>query len=439
MTLLKTVITQVLCTSLLLPAISALAEPVQPVELRISWWGGNQRHTATLEAINAFQQAFPSIKVKPEYSGWDGYLSRLSTQLAGHQEPDVMRIDWNWLPQFSRTGEGFLNLTPLGEALGSGNFAPQYLKMAEVNGKLQGLPISMTYREFIYNKNTWQQAGIAYPKTWDELFAAGETFRQKLGEGSYPLGVAQGAADALDILSLGRTYMAQKYGIDLIDEKKRSLAYSDQQVKELFSFYKKLVDSHVIPGQRYFSSFGRANIYEIQPWIKGELAGMYLWDSSIFTYSSNLPKTTVMEVGPFISLPDAKDSAINNKPSSLFAISKSTKHANEAALLLNFLLNDKRGVTAVGLQNGIPSSQQAEKFLEQAGIMKADNLVVAAYRAAASQPATHIPVSPFMENQELVQLWTTSVQRLDYGNGTVEEVSKDFQRNASRILKRAIR
>lgn len=44
-----------------------------------------------------------------------------------------------------------------------------------------------------------------------------------------------------------------------------------------------------------------------------------------------------------------------------------------------------------------------------------------------------------MENQELVQLWTTSLQKLDYGNGEVNKVADDFLNGANRILKRAIR
>lgn len=214
--------------------------------------------------------------MKAEYAGWDGYLSRLSTQMAGGQEPDVIRIDWNWLPQFSRNGDGFYDLYKQRDALALTDFPTQYLRTGEVKGKLQGVPISMTSRGFIYNKGTWDKAGVAYPKTWDELFASGPAFKKALGDNFYPLGVAQGSSDVLDILTLGRAYMAQKYGIDMIAESKQSLAYNREQVRELFGFYKKLVDNHVIPDQRYFSSFGRTNVYEIRPWINGEMGGMYL-------------------------------------------------------------------------------------------------------------------------------------------------------------------
>lgn len=82
----------------------------QAAEIRISWWGGNSRHQATLEAIKLFEETYPDIKVKAEYAGWEGYLSRLTVQIAGGNEPDVIQTNWNWLPLFSKDGNGFYDL-----------------------------------------------------------------------------------------------------------------------------------------------------------------------------------------------------------------------------------------------------------------------------------------------------------------------------------------
>ncbi|MDQ5891639.1 MAG: oligogalacturonide transport system substrate-binding protein, partial [Pseudomonadota bacterium] len=90
-------------------------------------------------------------------------------------------------------------------------------------------------------------------------------------------------------------------------------------------------------------------------------------------------------------------------------------------------------------QNGMPANPKAQKLLEDIGVINPGNLLANAYRAAAEQPASKVPVSPFMENQELVQLWTSSLQKLDYGNGEVNKVADDFLNSANRVLKRAIR
>lgn len=37
--------------------------------LRFSWWGGDDRHEATLKAIELWNKKYPDIKIEPEYGG----------------------------------------------------------------------------------------------------------------------------------------------------------------------------------------------------------------------------------------------------------------------------------------------------------------------------------------------------------------------------------
>ena len=78
--------------------------------MRFAWWGGAARHAATLKATALFEQRNPGLKVKAEYMGFAGYLERLTTQIAGGSEPDVMQINWAWMAMFSKRGNGFSNL-----------------------------------------------------------------------------------------------------------------------------------------------------------------------------------------------------------------------------------------------------------------------------------------------------------------------------------------
>lgn len=103
--------------------------------------------------------------MKAEYTGWDGHLSRLTTQIAGGTEPDVMQTNWNWLPIFSKTGDGFYDLNKMKDVIDLSQFDPKELQTTTVDGKLNGIPISVTARVFYFNDETWKKAGIAYPKT----------------------------------------------------------------------------------------------------------------------------------------------------------------------------------------------------------------------------------------------------------------------------------
>ena len=90
------------------PAL-ARAAPA-PEALRFAWWGGAGRHEATLKAARLFEQRNPGVKIKAEYMGFNGYLERLTAQIAGRSEPDVMQINWAWLAMFSKRGNGFTDL-----------------------------------------------------------------------------------------------------------------------------------------------------------------------------------------------------------------------------------------------------------------------------------------------------------------------------------------
>lgn len=126
-------------------------------ELRMSWWGGNQRHQATTEAIKAFEAQNPDVKINTEPSGWDGYLSRLSTQLAGNTEPDVMQINWNWLVMFSKNGDGFYDINRQASLIDLTQFSSQGKQLVTVNGKLNGVPVAMTGRSMYYNPDLWKK------------------------------------------------------------------------------------------------------------------------------------------------------------------------------------------------------------------------------------------------------------------------------------------
>ena len=67
--------------------LTALPSMAKDVDLRMSWWGGNGRHQVTLKALEEFHKQNPDINVKAEYTGWDGHLSRLTTQIAGGTDP----------------------------------------------------------------------------------------------------------------------------------------------------------------------------------------------------------------------------------------------------------------------------------------------------------------------------------------------------------------
>lgn len=401
----------------------------QPVELRMSWWGGNSRHQSTLKAIAAFEQKYPDIKVKAEYTGWDGHLSRLTTQMASGTEPDVMQTNWPWLIIFSKNGEGYYDLNKLKEVLDLAQYAPGDLNSTTVKGKLNGLPISVNAPVFYYNDVTWKKAGLAYPKNWDELFAAGKTFRNSLGENYYPYAMVD-----QDVILMLNAWMMQKYSKPMFDTSGK-FTWNDAQWQEAFSFVKRLSDDHVIPGPKTMSSYGKGNLYEMKPWITGEWGGTFTWNISIRMYINNMTPPAKLVLGDYVMQPGASDSGVYFKTAQMFSVSKSTRHPREAATLINFLLNDPQAVEALGLERGIPLSKTAEKILTDNSTIDPNDPVVAGLRQAQSLPTTAV-ATPYIEDLQVVDQFTAAREKMDHGGQTPAQVAVTFRQQVERIVRR---
>lgn len=412
--------------SLLLSCTAAWAQ--QPVELRMSWWGGNSRHQATLKALEAFEKTHPEIKVKAEYTGWDGHLSRLTTQMASGTEPDVMQTNWPWLIIFSKNGEGYYDLNTLKNELDLNQYQAKDLQSTTINGKLNGLPISVNAPVFYYNDVTWKKAGLAYPTTWDAFFASGISFQQKLGNNYYPYSMVD-----QDVILLLNAYMMQKHQKPMFDSRGK-FTWNDAQWEEAFSFVKRLSDDHVVPSPKTLSSYGKGNLYEMKPWINGEWGGTFTWNISIRMYINNLTPPAKLELGDYVMLPGVTESGVYFKTAQMFSVAKSSKHPKEAAMLVNFLLNDPQAIEALGLERGIPLSKTAETLLTQKGVIDPNDPVVAGLRQAQSLPTT-VVATPYIEDLQVVDQFMSAREKLDQGK-PIPQVVSDFRQQVERIVRR---
>ncbi|WEJ83178.1 ABC transporter substrate-binding protein [Kluyvera intermedia] len=413
--------------SLLLSCTSVWAQ--QPVELRMSWWGGNSRHQATLKALEAFEKTHPDIKVKAEYTGWDGHLSRLTTQMASGTEPDVMQTNWPWLIIFSKNGEGYYDLNKLKDQLDLSQYQAKDLQSTTVKGKLNGLPISVNAPVFYYNDTTWKKAGLSYPKTWDEFFAAGKTFQQKLGNNYYPYSMVD-----QDVILLLNAYMMQKYQKPMFDSSGK-FTWSEEQWAEAFNFVKRLSDDHILPSPKTLSSYGKGNLYEMKPWIAGEWGGLFTWNITIRMFANNMTPPAKLVLGDYVMQPGSDESGVYFKTAQMFSVAKSTKHPKEAAILVNFLLNDPQSVEALGLERGIPLSKAAETLLTEKGVIDPADPVVAGLRQAQSLHTTAV-ATPYIEDLQVIDQFTSAREKLDQGKLTTAQVAAEFRQQVERIVRR---
>ena len=260
-------------TGLALMVTTAL--PSQAANLRVSWWGGDARHAATQEALQVCGDKHGHT-ISPEFTGFDGHLERLTTQLAGGTEPDLMQVNWPWLPLFSRDGTGLADLNEFSDVLDLSQWDEATLETGMRNGALNGLPVSITGRVLFINADTFAEAGVDAPESWDDMIAAAETFKAKLGDNYYPYDGARYNAMLLTAL-----YASQKTGVGFIDPETAEVAWDEDTLAEAIEFYQELVDAGVMKDWRSIAAMGNPGLQERSDWAGGEVASSYEWDTTV--------------------------------------------------------------------------------------------------------------------------------------------------------------
>lgn len=408
------------------PAASQPAASGDKVSIRFSWWGGDTRHAATQEAVKAFMKANPNVEVNMEYGSWDGWEKGMSTAFYGNTAPDVNQINWNWISSFSSDGKLFVDLNTVSDVLDLTQFDQAALDQCKIGDSLQAVPVSMTGRIFYWNKTVFEKAGIATPTTYEELLAAGKTFKDTLGDDYYPLALGE-----YDRMILMVYYLESVYGKNWVEDGK--LNYTEAEITEGLKFIQKLEENHVIPTVAKLTGDGADSLDKNQNWIDGHYAGIFEWDSSASKFQKALDPAQNFElvVGDYFK-DFGKYQGGYTKVSLAFAITNGTKYTKECAELLNFLLNEEEGVKLMSSERGIPLSKAA---LE---ICKTNNLLDATVAEANGKVLDwcQFQLDPTFEDSKLKStdgVYYQAMQDLSYDND-VEGAAKTLVDGINDIL-----
>ncbi|WP_370312342.1 ABC transporter substrate-binding protein [Sagittula sp.] len=386
-------------------ATTALCTTANAAELRMSWWGGDSRHAATQEALKACGEKHGHT-INPEYTGWDGHFEKLTTQIAGKTEADIMQVNWPWLPIYSKNGDGFADLNAFSDTIDLSNWDASQLEDGTRNGKLNGLSVSTTARLFVFNTTTWEKAGLELPKTWDDLVAAGPVFAEKLGEDYYPF-----EATALDAALIVTLYGTQMTGKPLIDPATNEVMWTEEELTKAIEFYGTLVENHVVPKWQDVAAAGNVPLHENPNWTAGKIGGTYQWDSTFFKISDPLEDGQEIVYTDLLTMDGQKTAGVYRKSSMVFSISANSDNQQAAAEIVNCLLNEPEGVEALGSTRGVPASKAAIKQLSDAGAIAPMQVEAQDRVMAAEGPAIH----PMMEFPDVRSAMEDNLELYAYG------------------------
>lgn len=396
-------------------SVSAPVENDGPVSLKVSWWGGDARHEATQAVLAAYTEANPNVTVNTNYGAWTGWEDAMSTALFAGTAEDLLQVNWNWIFNYDNKGETFVDLNTLADYIDLSQFDANALAQCTVDGRLSCIPVSMTGRIFYWNEASFEKAGIATPKSYDDLIAAGNIFKEKIGDDAYPL--VLGEYDRMIFLVWA---LETKHGKDWVVDGK--LNYTAEEIQEGMQIFLDLEEAHAIPSIKTIAGDGAESLDKNPKWMDGRYGGIFEWDSSAAKFSKALDENQKFVVGDYLTgFGDNKGGF--TKVSLGFAISKTCEDPVAAAKLLNFMLNDPTGAEILNSQRGIPLSKAALEACNAKDLLNATT-VEANGKVLANCSNKLDPTFEHADLKSTDGVYYDAMAGLSYGDYSLEEATQ---------------
>lgn len=381
----------------------------------MSWWGSDSRNAAIQQALKLYEGKNAGITVNPEFGGYTGYQEKMTTQLAGGTAADVIRLDSMWVNQYK--GQ-LVDLNQYKDEIGLSNFDPSVLAPLTVNGKLMGLPLSTNYRGFYFNKTVLDQYGIDAPKSWNDII----NMKSKLPDDTYPIMnfVGNKTGTPVDFLTL----MAQQTGKCVSDDK-GNLNYTEADFENLLNFYSMLVDKKIMPSKKDVDNAGIVSGAPPPPQMAGKWIGFFEFTANTSTITNQLKGQGYdLAFGGFPKVEGNKSSGVWTKPSMVYSIPDSSKNKNDAAKLINFIMNDPDAITAQKLENGVPDSKAGKATIDTQNLITP--LVSDTIKLGLQEKDPNLAVTYRWDTAAIDDFILDVITKLDYKQYTVQQAAKQL-------------
>ena len=193
-------------------------------------------------------------------------------------------------------------------------------------------------------------------------------------------------------------YLESKYNKPWVQD--NEIQYTAEEIQDGMDFICQLEEAHVIPTIATIQGDMADSLDKNAKWIDGKYAGIFEWDSSANKFQKAVEESTnkpgqEFVIGDFVKLGDNNGGF--TKISMGLAVSATSAHPKEAAMLINFLLNEAEGVEISGTERGIPCSAAGLALLNEKGLgdvlVKEANAKVMGY--------SKFPLDPKFEHNDL--------------------------------------
>lgn len=376
------------------------------VNIRFSWWGNEVRHQATLKVIELYMEKNPNVTIEAEYRGKSDQ-AKVATQLASGTIADVVQLNPPWMVDMTANGDFFVDYNTKKKLIDLSGFDQDFLKSYGVyNGKLIGLPTGINSRATLINESVAKEffvpTGLNTKWTWEDLLNVGKTVNQK-NNNKYFLNS--------DSRTLGtfvlRPYIKQKTGEQIVKDD-YTLGFKKEHLADALGYIAKLYENNVLQPAAEANVF--LDVTSTNPkWINGDLVAEFMWTSQF----EGAIRDTKGTMGTFIMPmhPQSKDTGLVVQPAQLIAVSKRSKHIDEAVKFVDFFFNDVEAGKILKDCRSIPPVSKVRNACGQAGLLNQMVVDGVNYGLAKKGMTDNGPSS----NVEIEKIITDAIEKIGYG------------------------
>lgn len=323
---------------------AAAGDAFKKATLNFTWWTNPVRTAYTNKIVQNYTEAHTRIIVNQAPGEWATYWTKLSTQVAGQTEPDIIQMDQLYIAEYGGRGAlmdmskvSTIDLRPLKPFLGAGTY----------NGKLFGVPAGTTALAMCANKTLFQKAGVKLPDdktwTWKDYFDICENLARE-SNGAF-LGGGWGNDDtALQI-------WLHQHGEQLYTGKGK-LGFTEKNVASWLSQAKKVYSSDFAPTPDDVVNDATASVQQSM-FGTGKIALSTMWNTQVTAYQQANGDDLVL-----LRLPSVAGTATKNgvyfKPSMFWSIGSQTKYPAQAGALINYFLTNTSAAKLQLAERGVP-------------------------------------------------------------------------------------
>lgn len=398
----------------------AAEEEAGPIELRMTWWGGDARHELTNQALDLFEEQNEGITVIRDFGGFDGYLDKVTTQYAGGNSPDVIQLYNEVLVEFAGRGQVY----DLNQAVDAGTISldgwPEDLVATNtIDGALSALPFGLSTHGFIFDEAASAALGVEVPGegfTWEDLAEYGAEIRTASG------GATAGVTDLSHSYQVFEVW-AKQSGEEFLTAD--GIGFDEDTLVDFWSYWAEMRESGAATPPDVSSEY-LGTPYDAV--IAGVSTSTFLFVNQYQGVQDSTPNALALTRMPS----EGSDPGQYLRTAMNLIVSSQSEHPEAAAKLVDFLLNNEEANAILGIDRGVPANGNVVAAATGSvnEVVGRAMAIIESVRESGSAAPVPAPIGSGTVNT----IFSEFAQQVQFGQLTIEEAAAQFLAQAASEL-----